>query len=101
MKVYDRVKNILERDERYRNSDKKLYWRVCIETGCATGNTMYLDGFMRAPSFETVRRSRQDIQKRFPHLQATSNKVRQARGQKEKTKGTFMYREEDNGQHYF
>lgn len=73
------VKDILKQDERARNSDSYLYWCVCNhyaqENGVdlsqisvstfLLGMTVY--GF---PPFESVRRSRQKLQARFPELSA-------------------------------
>ena len=67
------VKDILEHDEKARNSDDYLYYMVCREknSGC-----VYLPFWMvilnrkqyNIPAFESVRRSRQKIQAENPEL---------------------------------
>lgn len=97
MKIYDKVKQVLIEDEQARNSDKYLYWALLKKVGLIppweTGLTY--ERWMRAPSFETVRRTRQKLQETEPEKYgATSTKVKKARRQKQDTKGTFIYREE-------
>lgn len=105
MKIYDLVKKVLEQDEQARNSDRECIWQVYKRIGVvkdvewfgsreAILKEHFLSGKM--PSFETIRRSRQKIQELNPELQATSQKVRVRRKQKQDTKGTFVYRESWN-----
>ena len=73
------VKDILQKDERTRNSDSFLYFRVIDTVSTAKGLditkipvTVYLLkmnewGF---PPFESVRRARQKLQRAFPELEA-------------------------------
>ena len=90
------VKEILTTDERARNSDSFLYFRV-IET-IGKRNGMNIDGISVAafllnmgmwgfPKFESVRRTRQKIQEHCPEL-AACKAVEGFRAEKEK-----IYRE--------
>ncbi|MCX6705352.1 MAG: hypothetical protein NT162_03400 [Candidatus Woesebacteria bacterium] len=84
MKVYDRVLQILNRDEKARNSDKYLIWEFWVEEGKASkgeenfDRNSYNDGyitqldFRSATSPETIRRIRQKIQETHPELAPTS-----------------------------
>ena len=88
------VKLILEQDEKARNSDNYLYLRV-LESIAASRKwnisllSMSVSYFllnmseMGAPGFETVRRSRQKIQRQFPEL-AGSDAVGKMRTDREK-----------------
>lgn len=76
------VKSILEQDEMARNSDNYLYFRVLAMIGSQRNidiNSVPVSQFflnlseLGFPPFETVRRSRQYIQNKFPELSA--NKV--------------------------
>ena len=73
------VKAILEEDERARNSDSFLYLQVLIRLGEGKGLDRvlhYVSIFLLHmkeygyPPFETVRRSRQKLQRKFPELRA-------------------------------
>lgn len=94
MKTYDVVKKILERNESARNSDKWLMWLVWEHQGVA-GITMVKTSFIgKAISPESIRRARQKIQGVHPYLKPTSKRVRDFRERKKNTKGTFIYRED-------
>lgn len=103
--TFDRVLKLLRAEEKYRNSDRKLYLRILDDLGCIVWSEktkaffIPVDKFMIATPFETVRRSRQEVQRNFPELGATDPKVRKLRRQKEATKGTFIYREAYNPAH--
>lgn len=71
------VKAILEQDEKARSSDNYLYLKVVQHCGACRGvpvDNMPLSDFllnmsdMGIPGFETVRRTRQKIQREFPEL---------------------------------
>lgn len=71
------VKAILEQDERARNSDSFLYFRVLGVLGLKFGidvDKMTVSDFLlnrvgnEFPGFETVRRTRQKVQREFPEL---------------------------------
>ena len=86
------VKVILEQDERARNSDSFLYFRVLGVLGMKFGidiNKMTVSDFLlnrvgyEFPGFETVRRTRQKVQQQFPEL-AGSAAVGKMRSDREK-----------------
>lgn len=73
------VRTILEQDERARNSDSFLYFRVIGVHGLDKGidiNRMPVTLFLLKmkeygfPAFETVRRTRQKLQATYPELAA-------------------------------
>lgn len=73
------VREILESDENARNDDDYLYMAVLFEVAERKGDDLWEFPFpslqlsMRKlgyPPFETVRRSRQKLQRKFPELRA-------------------------------
>ena len=83
---------ILEQDERARNSDNYLYFRVLGVLGMKFGVDVYkmsVSDFLlnrvgyEFPGFETVRRTRQKLQRQFPEL-AGSEAVGKMRTDREK-----------------
>lgn len=77
--VTERVRSILERDEKCRNSDSFLYLQVLTEVGKEKGidiEKMTIPYFFQnlhgagMPPFESVRRARQKIQAAHPELAA-------------------------------
>ncbi len=103
--IYDRVLRLLREDEKYRNSDTKLFLRILDDLGCIVYSRKVDEHFIpvtkfkTAPQYESVRRSRQKVQQEYPDLTATDPEVRKQRGQKEATKGTWIYREAYNPAH--
>ena len=103
LKTYDRVLQILNKDEKARNSDKYLIWEFWVEEGWATNfsedGDMASDGymnqraFMSATSPESIRRCRQKIQETHPELAPTSQTALFRRN-KEKSRGTYIFREQ-------
>jgi len=102
-KLYDRIKDNLEHNEIYRNSDKHLMWKIWHEEGLIkkiknadTGEEKYVmlfDNFLKATSSESIRRCRQKIQEKFSELGPTVE-VNNFRRKKQKQKGSFVYRED-------
>jgi hypothetical protein len=85
------VKAILEEDQRARNSDSFLYFKVLGKVGKEKGLdldyvsvTVFLLNMAEwgFPPFESVRRSRQKIQERYPEL-AASREVAYQRAENE------------------
>lgn len=77
--VFALVKNILEQDEKARNTDNYLYLKVLEHYSRLRGIDIYsmtVPLFLRKldnhifPGFETVRRSRQKVQAAYPDLAA-------------------------------
>jgi hypothetical protein len=103
--VYDIVLNLLKKDEVYRNSDRKLRWRIWANMGLASQNSagtwsITYDAEIDAPPTESIRRSRQKVQELYPELRPTDPVVCKARRIKFETKGTFIYHEEAHPTHY-
>lgn len=85
------VKSILETDVDSRNSDNSLYLKVLIEIAEEKGIditcvsvVLYLSSLAGTvfPPFESVRRARQKLQRRYPEL-AASKEVREFRAENE------------------
>ena len=82
------VKEILTESEAARNSDTALYIKVCERLNPSVLWKPFLDVMVarkefNLPPFETVRRTRQKVQEKFPELAATS-KVYEMRSENEK-----------------
>lgn len=88
------VQSILEKNERARNSDYYLYYRVIktiadkynLDLALVSVTDFLLNTELSAlfPPFETVRRARQKAQEQFPHL-AACEKVSEYRAENEET----------------
>jgi hypothetical protein len=94
MKLYDRVKDLLERYPELRNSDKKLVWATWYTKGLIVDGKIDRDSFYKAVSSDSITRARRKIQEHFRHLRATE-KVRGYRKQKQDMKGAHVYHEND------
>jgi hypothetical protein len=92
MKLYDKIKSLLEQYPVLRDSDKKLIWAIWDKEGFAVNRVMRFDDFMLATSPESIRRCRQKIQELNPDLEGTV-KVRRARKEISDQKGTHIFRE--------
>lgn len=96
MKIYDLVHNLLLEREELRSSDKKLIWSVYDKIGLIEDDSIRFVDFMDyAPSPESITRARRKIQELHTELQG-NEEVEKARYDKEKQKGTFVFREEVN-----
>lgn len=105
MKTYDRVKIILETIPETRNSDKLLIWEYYKADGriqeMQNQFGVYQEALARnhflsrkITSTESITRARRKIQEIHPELAPTSSVVAKRRSKREKTKGTFVYRED-------
>mgnify|MGYP001233300778 CR=1 FL=1 len=94
MKLFDTIKHLLITDAYLRNSDKKLQWEVWKYQGAVHNGVIDYATFMSRElvSPETIRRTRQKIQEKYPELRAIGA-VLEEREKKRKTKSTFVYRE--------
>lgn len=96
MSTYDLVKELLEKHPKLRDSDNLLMWTVWHRLGLTSGDKgnyyITMKNFAKAPSTETIRRSRQKVQENHPELQA-SEPVKKMREDIENTKGDFVYME--------
>ncbi len=91
MKLYDKVKKILEADEQARNSDKHLIWKVFESTSNGRDFMTYQD-FIKMPAFESITRARRKIQELHIELRPNMT-VQRGRIGKARQKGKFVYRE--------
>lgn len=96
MKLYDRVKLLLERYPQLRDSDRLLIWNVWGAEGLIKDGSITRSDFLIAPHMESIRRVRQKIQEQYPQLQSSPG-VAQAKKLKAKKKGTFIYQETVEG----
>jgi hypothetical protein len=98
--LYEKIKQLLNDYPDYRNSDRKLIWRIWMEQGFVYSmrgeDLITYPMFMKATSPETIRRTRQKIQQNFPELRS-SEKVLQEKSKIEAQKGTHVYREPFTG----
>jgi len=92
MKLYDLVLTLLRSDELYRDNDKALIWRVWEMDNRSSFNSISKYEFMKCTSPESIRRTRQMIQARFPELKP-SKQTQEMRDEIKKDKGTFVFRE--------
>lgn len=92
MKIYDKIKDLLVEDLKYRNSDKEMFWRVLEDTEKIKNGYLSKQNFMTSVSFESCRRCRQKIQELHPELQAT-RRVRAERRFVENQRGTHIFRD--------
>ena len=83
-KVSKVVKYILENHKQARNSDSYLYLKVLEHYAGKQGIDIRDISIKSFPIFESVRRSRQKIQAKYPEL-AASNRVHRFRKQNEET----------------
>lgn len=87
--MYDIVKVCLEQDERARDNDKFLHFMVYAKLGHVKNKTLTWEQYQSAPSFETIRRSRQKVQEEHPRLKAGEN-TQQVRDAREALQGDFI-----------
>jgi len=93
MKIYDLVKDILEEKPDCRDSDKRLIWTVWNRKGLTSNGFITWEQFAKATSSESITRARRKVQELHPHLEARAGITRERR-RKQKSKGTFVFREE-------
>lgn len=94
-KTYELVRQLLEHYPEYRNNDKELHWKMFELQGYAKDGFLSKQGFLKAKSTETVRRTRQLVQANHPELRPNSE-VQQMRLERQKTKGTWVYNDVTN-----
>lgn len=107
-KVYDLVKQLLEEYPETRDSDKKLIWKIWDSLGHIHEEqimgqlipTIDYYHFMDSPSTESIRRCRQKLQETHPELRG-SKYIQDKRSEKQKSKSSFIYREELNKDDYY
>lgn len=78
-KTHELVKQALIKFPSTRNSDKVLAWIVWKEMGLVSkALTISMENFLKAPSLETISRTRRKIQENNPHLDLTVPVTRQS-----------------------
>lgn len=92
VKLFDRIKYLLELSPLFRNSDEELQWKIWVDTGSVVNGVMTKSGFLKAINPESIRRTRQKVQESHPELKADPS-VLALREEKEKTGGNFAYQE--------
>jgi hypothetical protein len=90
IKLYDRIKHLLELSPLYRNSDDELQWQIWVDTRTVIDGVINKDRFLSAVNPETIRRTRQKIQEEHPELKADPA-VLAKREEIEKTGGNFIF----------
>lgn len=107
-KLYDHIKKLLEESREYRNSDRKLIWKIWCDEGLVWSSvnpdidsTIPYCGFMKATSPETIRRTRQKVQQDHPELQSDKSVLKEKKRIQDQ-RGTHVYREElgNDGEEY-
>lgn len=92
IKLYDRLKHLLELSPLYRNSDDELQWQIWTDTGTVVDGVINKERFLTAINPETIRRTRQKIQEEHPELKADPS-VLARREEIEKTGGNFVFQQ--------
>jgi len=92
IKLFDRIKYLLELSPLFRNSDEELQWKIWIDTGSVVNGVMTKSGFLKAVNPESIRRTRQKVQEAHPELKADPGDLA-LREEKEKSGGNFAYQE--------
>lgn len=93
MKVFERVKAILETYPEARNSDNVCEWIYLEQIGIVENNIITRSSFLEAPPLESIRRARQLVQEKHPELQANET-VKTFRKQKEEKFPRWVFDEE-------
>ena len=96
MTINKLVKDALEKDERYRDDDINLYFKILLDLGYSKATSIYdiLSGQKagNVPSQDTVKRIRRLIQEENPHLRGKTYNLRQRLGGEQRK----AYRERQN-----
>ena len=93
VKLYDKIKTLLQMFPEFRDSDSKLIWDILERKQLTRDGFISKQNFLAAPNFKSISRARRMVQADFPELKA-SKSVQRLRDKKQDTKGTFSYREE-------
>ena len=89
MKIYDLVKEALEKYPVTRNDDKKLIWAVFHRLGYISDKVIKKEDFLNAPSCESITRARRKVQENHPELEANEY-VKKARKHIEEKRSNFV-----------
>ena len=101
VKVYDKVLSVLQDHPETRESDDLLFWQVLfdlafvVRKGDMFGNEYWLSKseMLKAPYYESIRRSRQKAAKLHPELEPRNEEVRKRRRLKQSFGGNFVFHE--------
>lgn len=88
MSTYDRVKELLVKNPKLRDSDKQLIWEIWF--GEREMIMVSKFDFMKLESAESITRARRKVQEIHPELRA-SKEVEAEREWKEDLKGNFIF----------
>ena len=92
VKLYDKIKQLLELYPSLRDSDKRLCWHLWKVGGYISLNSMSEDEFFNAPSPSSISRARRKVQENHPSLKS-SKEIQRRKDKIAKTKGMFSYHE--------
>lgn len=93
MKLYNKVKLLLEQDKKLRDDDRELIWTIWESAGYVRGDvSITYKNFKLAPSTGSITRARRKVQENNPELRS-SEAVKRLRKALERQKGTHVYRE--------
>lgn len=90
MKLYDKVRHILETRPHTRSSDKALIWEVMTHYEDLSSVTKEM--FDDCPAFESITRARRKVQELHPNLQAVQE-VKTARDNKQSNYPSWVFRD--------
>lgn len=93
MKLYDKVKQLLESEPYLRNSDKELAWAIWTWEGLTNESSIHKHSFLIATPMESITRARRKVQENHPALAPTNQVVKNQRKTREAKKGNFVYQE--------
>lgn len=93
MTIYERVLDLLTNEKGLRSDDRALIWKMWIQDGCVKGGVLTKADFRACTMPESITRARREVQEKYPELHATQ-RVEEARREKEQTKGKFIFDEE-------
>lgn len=95
MKLYDRVKQILEIYPLTRDSDKHLIWEVWSRKGFIVNGAISKWDFLVATSPESITRARRKVQEDHPELRGKTYQKRKEIA--DKYKGMDVYHRNEQG----
>ena len=91
-KLYDLIKDLLQKYPQLRDSDKLLVWNIWGIEGFLGEGLITKSNYLEGTSSESITRCRRKIQENFPELRS-SKEVQAVKNDKQDEKGTFIYRE--------
>jgi len=90
MKVYSKIKELLETNLLLRDSDRRLYWKMWEDQGLVHDGKINEEDFIyNSLSTETMRRNRQKIQETYPALKGTEKVMKMRKRQEQHWSNLF------------